>query len=111
METKLTTKQKEFLLDTFFKIEKYPGSISIATKLLDTGECIVAGYARIWIGGIGNFINTEIAENAVGCSLYTFDLSYFLSSEWFQSVQNDYLNILTNKIKDIQSEYEDINCL
>ena len=76
----LTENQKKFLL-TFFKDETYPGWDNIANALLDTGGCIVAGKECIWKGGIGNFIKTSEAKNTVGCLLYKFDLSYFLSSE------------------------------
>ena len=55
----LTESQKKFLLSTFFESDKYPGSRSIGDKLLTNGKVIVAGDRCIWIGGIGNFIQTK----------------------------------------------------
>lgn len=63
----------DFLLE-FFKNETHAGWAGIATKLLENGFCIVAGEGCIWNGGIGSFIDTSPALNAVGCTLYEFDL-------------------------------------
>jgi hypothetical protein len=84
----LSDYQKTFLLDYFFKNEKHSGWKNIATKLLDTGECIVAGKECIWVGGIGNFIKIEEAKDAVDCDLYKFDLEYFFTSEWYKGIRN-----------------------
>lgn len=87
----LTENQKNFLLNYFFENDKYPGWKSIATTLLETGKCIVAGETCIWRGGIGNFIKTSPAKGTVGCSLYKFDLEYFLTSVWYKEVKEQYL--------------------
>ena len=108
---KLTEYQKNFLLEYFFRNEAYVGWKNIATKLLEKGECIVAGNECIWNGGIGNFINTEKAENAVDCLLYKFDLDVFLSSEWYKMISNDYISILSTKKMQINDEYNDITSL
>ena len=105
---KLTEYQKDFLLEYFFKSEKYPGWKSIATQLLETGNCIVAGTGCLWHGGIGNFINTNNSEGLIDCTLYEFDLEYFLSSEWFKEICNQYIAILSDKKRNILQEYEDI---
>jgi hypothetical protein len=47
---KLTNYQKEFILNYFFKDEKYAGWRNIGTTLLEDGECVVAGTECIWIG-------------------------------------------------------------
>lgn len=94
---KLTENQKEFLLNYFFKNESFAGWKSIATKLLDNGSCIVAGNDCIWKGGIGNFIRTEEAEDAVDCIKYSFAINYFLSSEWFKQIHNSYIVQLAQK--------------
>jgi len=107
----MTNNQKEFLLEYFFKNQYYPGWKSIANKLLNTGKCIVAGNNCIWIEGIGNFIQVEKAEDAIDCSLYTFDLKNFLNSEWFKEIHNQYINILANKKKEIENEYKEITNL
>ena len=52
---KLTEHQINFLLK-FFENKEYSGWKNIATKLIETGSCIVAGDKCIWNGGIGNFI-------------------------------------------------------
>jgi len=70
---KITEYQKKFLLQNFFSLPEYPGWLNIATKLIESGRCIVAGHGCIWKGGIGNFIKTEPAEDAIDCTLYTFD--------------------------------------
>jgi hypothetical protein len=100
--------QKEFLLKYFFKNEKYAGWRHIAEKLLDTGKCIVAGRDCIWHGGIGNFIHTEPAKNAIDCLEYTFNLEYFLDSEWYKEISNGYIAELASKKREIEEEYEQI---
>ena len=104
----LTEYQKEFLLEYFFKNEKFPGWKIIATYLLEKGECIVAGIGDIWCGGIGNFIKITNAKNAVDCLLYEFDLEYFLSTEWYKEISNQYIAILSDKKRCIEQEYEEI---
>lgn len=104
----LTEYQTNFLLEYFFKNEKYAGWKNIATKLIENGDCIVAGYEKIWTGGIGNFIKIGVAKNAINCSLYEFNLEYFLSSEWFKEISNQYIAILSDKKRNIEQEYEDI---
>ena len=106
--TVLSEYQKNFLLDYFFKNEKYAGWKSIATKLLETGQCIVAGKECIWIGGIGNFIKTEEAKDAIDCTLYKFDLEYFFTSEWYREIRNSYASILASKKQEIEQECEEI---
>jgi hypothetical protein len=106
---KLTDYQKHFLLENFFKNEKYAGWRSIAMKLLETGQCIVAGKECIWVGGIGNFIKTEIAKDAVDCTLYKFDIEYFFNSEWYKEVRNARASILMNKKRELEQECEEIS--
>lgn len=69
--------QKEWVLETFFKKEQFPGWRNIAEKLLDTGKCITT--SKIWIGGIGNFIDSKDYEGEVGLVELTFDKDSFLS--------------------------------
>ena len=104
----LTENQMNFILENFFKKEEVPGWKNIATKLLNTGSCIVAGDKCVWIGGIGNFIETKEAENAVGCLLYEFDLDYFLTSHWYKEIANQYISTLYDKKREIVAEYDDI---
>lgn len=106
--TRLTDYQKNFILENCFKNEEYAGWKNIATKLLETGRCIVAGNGCIWHGGIGNFIKTEEAKDAIDCTLYKFDLEYFLSSEWYREIRNSYASILANKKREIEQECEEI---
>jgi hypothetical protein len=103
----LTENQINFLLEYFFT-EPHPGCKNIAIELINKGTCVVAGDNCIWCGGIGNFIKTKKADNAVGCLLYQFDLDYFLSSEWFKSIHNGYIAMLSDKKREIESQYEDI---
>ena len=107
----LTICQKQFLLDYFFKNEKYAGWRNIATALLETGTCIVAGDRSIWHGGIGNFIKTSDAPNAIDCLLYTFDLEYFFSSNWYKEINEAYVLELANKIEDLLKEHYEIKKL
>ena len=105
---KLTDNQKEFLLNYFFRNGKYAGWKHIATALLEDGSCIVPGPDCIWIGEIGNFIKTSVASNAIDCLLYEFDLKYFLSSEYYKSISNQYIDILATKKREIDEEFNDI---
>ena len=80
---KLTDNQKEFLLNYFFKNDKYIGWKNIGTTLLETGECIVAGTDCIWVGGIGNFIKTETTTSLYKCLEYKFDLIVRFIKEFY----------------------------
>lgn len=108
---KLSEKQKEFLLKHFFTNEKFAGWKGIATKLLDSGSCIVAGKGCIWVGGIGNFIKTREAENAVDCTQYEFNLKEFLASEWYKETHRDVTEMLAEKVRQAEQEYEEISSL
>jgi hypothetical protein len=106
----LTENQKEYLCEYFFRNRELAGWKSIATKLLETGECVVAGSSCIWSGGIGNFIKTEPGDGFFGCLKYKFDLEVFLTSEWFKQITGSYVedleamkNEFENKLNDIQS--------
>ncbi len=105
---KLTEYQKSFLL-SFFENEKYVGWKNIASALLETGKCIVAGNYRIWKGGIGNFIKTEKAENSYDCTLYTFDIETFLSSELYIEARDIYFNRLQSKLNELELEFSEIS--
>ncbi len=112
---KLNQNQKEFLLEYFFENEKYAGWKGIATKLIETGKCIVAGSECIWKGGVGNFIKTSEAEGTVGCCLYTFDLAYFMSSAWYKEGRAIYITqcadektTIEEKLKEAEAKYIDI---
>jgi hypothetical protein len=105
---KLTDNQKAFLLDYFFKNEVFPGWKSIASKLLDNGNCIVAGDTCIWKGGIGNFIKVRIADDFEGCCEYKFDLEDFLDSNWFKEIHNYYIAELAQKKREIENEFNEI---
>ena len=94
---KLTVNQKNFLLDKFFENNSYAGWRNIATKLIEDGQCIVQGSNCIWFGGIGNFIKTSTAKDAVDCLLYEFDLEYFMDSELYKRVHSNYIDVLSNK--------------
>lgn len=112
---KLSNYQKEFLLTHFFKNGNVAGWKEIATKLLETGECIVAGvdklHNHIWIGDVGNFIKTEVAENAINCTLYKFDLENFISSQYYKDISNQYISILLDKKTKINQEYKEVSSL
>ena len=105
---KLTVTQKNFLLECFFKNEAYAGWRNIADKLLDSGFCTVAGNKCIWLGGVGNYIKVEEAEDLIGCCKYTFDLEDFLTSGWFKQVHSIYITELAQKKKKIEDEYNEI---
>ena len=104
----LTENQKEYILEYFFKNNEYAGWKNIANILLERGKCIVPGKKCIWYGGIGNFIKTSDSTEAVDCLLYTFDLDYFLTSEWFKEITNHYESKLFTKKLKLDKEYEDI---
>lgn len=89
---------KKLLLKFFEKHNNYPGWKNIAEKLIETGECIVAGNDCIWHSGIGNFIKTETAENFVDCLLYKFDLEYFKTSEWYKEIKLLHIQELKQEI-------------
>jgi hypothetical protein len=117
---KLSESQKEFLLKWFFEndLHHYPGWKAIAEKLLETGKCIVAGNTCIWIGGIGNFINTKETNEAVGCLVYEFDIDYFFTSLFYKQVKELYMQRLLKDIEEskekvvkLESQYKEIQLL
>lgn len=99
---------KELLLP-FFENDKYPGWKDIASSLLENKECIVAGTTCIWIGGIGNFIKLENADNFVGCNKYILDYESFISSDLVKSYLHEQLNLLEIEIKKHTKEIEIIS--
>lgn len=107
MAKQLTNYQKEFILNYFFKDEKYAGWKNIGTQLLESGECVVAGTKCIWNGGIGNFIKVNKAENFVDCSLYKFDLDEFLSSQWYNDINASYSIILLKELKELREKLKE----
>lgn len=104
----LTEYQKNFILNKFFKDEQYAGWKNIATKLLETGSCVVPGNKCIWHGGIGNFIKTSQAEGYFGCCLYEFNIESFLSSKWYVEICDEYTNTLSVKMSELKKEYNEL---
>ena|GEM_PF-1829767 len=100
----MTGEQNEFINNHFFKNYDNHGWDNIARKLIKDGKCIVAGNSKLWHGGIGNFIKCAPAENAIGCSLLTFDKESFLQSAWFKEQVGYYLKELTHQIDSLQDE-------
>lgn len=94
---------KDWIVDTFFlssDIERrFAGARSIATKLVESGECIIAGDNRIWRGGIGNFIKDKPAENAIDCTKLTFDVEAFASKDnlYFMDYYESANHVLENE--------------
>lgn len=95
----LTDNQRWFIMENFFKNEEYVGWRNIATKLLSNGKCIVAGNKCIWVGGIGNFIATQPAKDAVDCLEYTFDLKSFIKTNWFKDIYAQYFEQITKELE------------
>lgn len=107
MKNKLTKFQKDFIL-SLFRDEKYAGWKGIAEKLLDNGRCIVAGTDCIWHGGIGNFIETSEAEDAIDCLLYEFDFKKFLKSKYYQEYKEPFLTNLGVEKEAIIQQYDEL---
>ena len=104
--------QKEYLLKFFFRNNvTESGWQDIATKLLETGECVVAGNQCIWRGGIGNFIKTETADEFFGCLKYSFNLPIFLKSEYYKGITEEYAQQLSDKRSKLDKELVDIYLL
>jgi len=114
MKTKtniLTQYQKSFILSQFFKNDEYPGWETIATKLIENEFCMVAGDSCIWVGGIGNFINTNTSDEAVGCLEYRFDLNEFMESRYFIDIAHHYEKALYIKTNNMQTELNEIQSI
>lgn len=107
----ITEKQVNFLLENFFKNERYPGWKNIADKLIRDGQCIIAGTDKLWYGGVGNFIDIKEAPGTVGCSLLTFKKDVFLKSINFTDYKKAYLLDLSNKITEMRNTYEHVDTL
>ena len=104
---KLNAAQKNYILDFFFPTVDFLGWRTVGEKLLDTGKCIVAGETCIWLGGIGNFITVDPAEGAVGCSLYTFDIDDFLSSQLYIHTKNAYVEERLSELEFMKKKLEE----
>lgn len=107
----LTKNQKDFILKNFFKNPKYNGWESIATKLLETGTCVVAGYDCIWKGGIGNFIETSKAEDFIDCVRYNFDTESFLKSKYYIESSKPIKDRIGEELERLNNMYTEINRL
>ena len=103
--------QKEFLLNTFFKNEDFPGWKNIATKLLENGSCIVAGNDCIWKGGISYYIKTNQTDNFIDCLEYVFDFETFKQSDLYKEQVYMKLQDLKDELFTIQCEIIDIENL
>lgn len=88
----LTTHQKSFILDRFFKKLDVTNWKQIANELIETGKCVVEGTDRIWKEGIGNFIEVIPNEEVFDVMIYKFNLETFLQSEMFNRELTDYIN-------------------
>lgn len=110
MERNFTENQLNFLR-TFFYNTHYAGWYNVADELLTKGKCIVAGNNCIWSGGIGNFITTKPAENAVDCTEYTFNYEEFIKSEWYMSALGEYINRISESKKVLEQHYFEISNL
>jgi len=104
----LTKNQIEFLME-FFDSNRYPGWKSIAKKLITKGYCIVAGSKCIWIGGIGNFIDTDVAEDAVGCLRYEFDVESFIKTAYYKDMLPYRLMAVESEIKIAEERVIEVN--
>ena len=107
----LSKSQKQFLLETFFKNEKYPGWGNIAESLLTKGECIVAGDRCIWLGGVGNFIETDTAEGLFGCLKYTFNFEEFFNSNYYKEAKSYHMTDLYKKKSGLEAQYNELDKL
>ena len=96
--------QKNWLLETFFKRNSFTGWRGIAEKLIETGSCITTKQvdAVIWIGGIGNYIESEKYDGGVDLIKLTFDIKSFASEDngYFLESYNQELK----RIKEEQSK-------
>lgn len=95
-------KEKQITLILKMFPDTCAGAKEIARKLITNGKCIVAGTSPIWRGGIGNFIKTKNAENAVDCLEYTFDVDYFITSDFFQEFAHHELDQIRRELQSIQ---------
>lgn len=106
--------QKNWILNTFFKNEKFAGWKNIAEKLIDTGSCITTSQATdIWIGGIGNFIKSGTYEEGVGIIELTFDLKTFVSRDnaFFMQYYNQELILSKKKLEEAEERFNSIRTL
>ena len=114
---KLTQKQKNYLINTFFSfnlsknhnlVRGYP---TIAGLLLEYGSCTVGGTTCIWFGGVGNFIKTSSEPTNYGCLTYTFDLENFLKSDYFKGTHANGIKELAANLLETKEHYEEIFAL
>lgn len=103
--------QKNWLLETFFKNEKFAGWRNIAEKLIDTGSCVTTKQGEdIWKGGIGNFIGSRDYDGGVDLIILTFELDNFCSrhNAFFMEYHNAHIEELVEESRKADNKLYDI---
>lgn len=106
----LTQNQKDFFYNNVFCIKDntYAGAKNIAEELMSTGQCVVAGQERIWVGGVGNFISISKAPGTVNCSFYTLDKENMFKSAWFNLILMECLARTSTIKEQVDAKYNDM---
>lgn len=109
---KLTEVQLNFIVNTFFTINKFPGSAASGHKLLTEGEAIIAGEKSLWDGRkIDRFIKTEKAKDVKGCLHYKLDLDGFMQSELFRDELSIALYKARKTVQQAVNEHRELKSL
>lgn len=95
----------------------------IATKLIHNERCVVGGDKPLWVssnerrnvdgellwvGSIGNYIETEKHDDHIGCLVYKFDLKRFLSSKIFREFYDARIKKLNREAEAIIDERDEL---
>lgn len=103
------TEKQIYFIQTWFEDEKIPQWKSISNKLIRDGEVIIGGNSKLWLGGIGNFIETVYNGDMINCVRLKFDAEAFLKSCIFeerihQEIKDKMkrLDELTKEIKELE---------
>ena len=104
MNSELNPFLTDFILNNFFKNEKYAGWYNIATKLLKDGKCIVAGEGEHIFTkmAVSKFIKTSKSDIGIGCQLYEFDLKAFLNSDEFNEIHKREISKMEKQLIEVR---------
>jgi len=106
----LTKEQKRFIIDNFFRSSQYPDYWDVGMKLLETGQCIVAGnmYSVPSNHIIAPFVHFDFAPDTIGCLLYDFNLEKFLNSKVFKEKIKEELKDLDLRKKRLEDQLSEL---
>lgn len=83
----------------------------VIEKLIKDGECLVDRRDAIHAEEILEHIKIEPTPGSVGCYTYTFDLTSFLASDYFQNTLKECLHHLNKTVNESTMQFNELSLL